>query len=213
MAALWRAMSGPRRALWIGGLVGLALAQIGQPYPQVAVLHHAPTLLFFLAFPWASRRIKLSDRAWLCVFAFLAIHTLGGRYTYTNTPYDAWFEAVIGHGLNEVMGWERNHYDRLAHFAFGLLMVAPISDLWRHHAKQSTGLALALSAEFVLGVSAVYEIFEWLLSIYLAPGNVEAYNGQQGDIWDPQKDMALAFLGALISVFWLRITGKNRSPE
>ena len=196
-------MSRAQKWMFAFGLVGLILARVEEPYPQVAVLHHAPTWLFLLAFPWLTQRLKLSDKAWLCIFVFLAIHTLGGRYTYTNTPYDAWFETVIGSGLNELMGWERNHYDRLTHLAFGLLMVAPVTELWRNRAQVSAGLAIFIGVEFVLGISALYEVFEWLLSIALAPDNVEAYNGQQGDIWDPQKDMALAFLGALIAAAWL----------
>ncbi len=191
--------------MWVLGFVGLGLAQIGQPYPQVAVLHHMPTLLFLLAFPWLSKRLDLSDTSWMCLFAFLAIHTVGGRYTYTNTPYDTWFEAVLGAGLNPLMGWERNHYDRFAHLAFGALMVAPIAELFRRKAGISFKLSLYLGIEFVLALSALYEVFEWGLSIILAPANVEAYNGQQGDMWDAQKDMALAFAGSVSAALYLLV--------
>ncbi|MDJ0977963.1 MAG: DUF2238 domain-containing protein [Erythrobacter sp.] len=207
---LWHHLSRAQRWMLALGAMGLVAAQIDQPYPQVAVLHHLPTALFLLAFPWLARRWRLSDRSWLCVFAFLAIHTLGGRYTYTNTPYDMWFEALFGTGLNPLMGWERNHYDRLAHFAFGLLMVAPMANLLHRAAGVSFKLSVYFAVEFVLATGALYEVFEWLLSIVLAPDNVEAYNGQQGDIWDAQKDLALAFSGAILTALVLLIRGEGR---
>lgn len=131
--------------------------------------------------------------------AFLVLHTIGGRYTYTNMPYDAWFYAAFGETLSSVFGWERNHYDRLVHFSFGLLFVAPVAEGLIKYASVSKRLALYLAIEFVMGVSAIYEVVEWGLSVVLSPDNVEAYNGQQGDFWDAQKDMGLAFLGSLVA--------------
>lgn len=150
-----RTMDASRRVMLVVALAGLLLAQIGQPYPQVAVLHHVPTLGFLLAVPLVFQRWEISNRSLLCLLAFLALHTIGGRYTYTNTPYDAWFEAIFGQGLSAVMGWERNHYDRLVHFAFGLLMVLPVADLLRRNAAVSRRLALYIGVEFVLAIRAV----------------------------------------------------------
>ncbi|WP_051698988.1 DUF2238 domain-containing protein [Erythrobacter longus] len=195
------------------GLVGLALAQVDQPFPHVAPLHHVPTLLVILAAPALLRRWPLSNAALLSLFAFLALHTLGGRYTYTNTPYDAWVAALFGSDLSTIMGWDRNHYDRLVHFSFGLLMVLPVAEILRRYVGVTKVLALYVGVEFVMGISAIYEIFEWLLSILLAPDNVEAYNGQQGDIWDAQKDMALAFAGALIAAFAIWMIERSKQEE
>lgn len=205
-------MPNPQRAMMGMGLGGLALAQTNQPYPEVAILHHVPTLIFLLALPWISRRWQISPGAMWCIFAFLVLHTIGGRYTYTNTPYDAWFASLFGQGLNDLMGWERNHYDRLVHFAFGLLLVLPVVDLFQKHLQISRRFAVYIAVEMVLAISALYEVFEWLLSIVLAPDNVEAYNGQQGDIWDAQKDMALAFLGALLTAAILLFRTPSRAP-
>ncbi|MET0270699.1 MAG: DUF2238 domain-containing protein, partial [Sphingomonas sp.] len=58
---------------------------------------------------------------------------------------------------------------------------------------------LYIAVEFVLAGSAVYEIFEWLLTLLMAGPDADAYNGQQGDIWDAQKDIACASAGALIA--------------
>lgn len=211
----WNSLSRNQRWMLVVSALGFAIAQIDQPFPRVTVLHNAPTLLFLIAFPWLAQRFKLSDASWLCVFGFLALHTIGGRYTYTNTPYDVWFEALIGQGLNPLMGWERNHYDRFVHLAFGLLTVGPVAELLQKHMRVTRGLAIYIGVEFVMGLSALYEIFEWLLSVFLAARDIEAYNGQQGDVWDPQKDMALAFAGALATALalWLRRANKESSVE
>ncbi|WP_284125755.1 DUF2238 domain-containing protein [Parerythrobacter aestuarii] len=195
----WRALPAPQRWMIGFGLIGLALMQIGQPYPEVAVLHHTPTLIALISAPFLLRRFPLSNAAFGCLMLFLVLHTVGGRYTYTNMPYDAWFEALTGTGFNELMGWQRNNYDRLVHFSFGLLFVLPLVEFLRDHAGVARKLALYFAVEFVVAISGIYEIVEWTLSILLAPDNVEAYNGQQGDYWDAQKDMALAFLGSLVA--------------
>lgn len=200
----------PRFQKWLllGSLVGLGLAQIAQPYPSIAPLHHVPTLLFLLAAPFLFQRWPVSNAALACIIGFLALHTIGGRYTYTNTPYDVWFEALTGDTLSAIFDWERNHYDRLVHFSFGLLMVLPISELFSRYAAVTRRLALYIAVEFVMGVSAIYEVLEWGLSIILAPDNVEAYNGQQGDFWDAQKDMGLAFFGALVAAAFISIRSR-----
>ena len=67
--------------------------------------------------------------------------------------------------------------------------------------------------EFVLAFSMLYELFEWGLAMVLSPRNADAYNGQQGDVWDAQKDMSLALLGAGLAllVAWVRGVKKDFS--
>ena len=114
----------------------LLAAQIDQPFPQVAPLHHIPTLLLLLAAPFALRRWSLSNAAVGCFILFFALHTIGGRYTYTNVPYDALAQVLTGHTISEVFGFTRNHYDRLVHLAYGLLAVLPVSEALRRHLRR-----------------------------------------------------------------------------
>ncbi|MEA3014044.1 MAG: putative rane protein [Sphingomonadales bacterium] len=183
----------------------LLLVQVRQPFPAVAPLHHIPTLLLLVAAPFLLRRWPLSNAAVGCVFLFFVLHTIGGRYTYTNVPYDALAQALTGHTISEVFGFTRNHYDRLVHLAYGLLAVLPVSEALRRHGGLSRRLSLYVAVESVLAVSLLYELFEWLLALTMAGPAAEAYNGQQGDMWDAQKDMALALFGALISATVLRL--------
>ncbi|KTE21221.1 hypothetical protein ATE67_07900 [Sphingopyxis sp. H050] len=179
-------------------LVLLLLAQIDQPYPEIALLQHIPTMLLIVAAPWLLRRWPLSTPALACIVAFLALHTLGGRYAYSNIPYDVWAEALTGSTVSDAFGWTRNHYDRLVHFAFGALSVVPVAEIARRWGGVGPrGAALTVLA-WVLAISCLYEIFEWLLTIAAAGETADRYNGQQGDLWDAQKDMALAALGAVL---------------
>ncbi|WP_428632502.1 DUF2238 domain-containing protein [Sphingopyxis sp.] len=179
-------------------LILLLLAQIDQPYPEIALLQHIPTMLLIVAGPLLLRRWPLSTPALACIVAFFAIHTLGGRYAYSSVPYDDWARVLTGTSLSDAFGWQRNHYDRLAHFAFGALSVVPVAEIARRWGGLGRRGAAFTVLGWVLAISCLYEIFEWLLTIVAAGETADRYNGQQGDIWDAQKDMALAVLGALM---------------
>lgn len=209
VTSAWRALPARQRAMLAGLALLLVLVQLNQPFPTVAPLHHLPTLALLLAAPFLLRRRPLSDTALACVVAFFALHTIGGRWTYTNVPYDAWARALSGHTLSEMFGWTRNHYDRLVHFGYGALAILPVSEALRRHAGLRPRLSLYIAVESVLAVSALYEIFEWLLTLTMEGPVATAYNGQQGDLWDAQKDMALAALGALLAAAALAMRRRN----
>ncbi|WP_380877240.1 hypothetical protein ACFB49_12000 [Sphingomonas sp. DBB INV C78] len=197
--AAWAAMPVAQR--WMMALLGLAviLANIAQPYPSVAPIHHIPTVLLVTAAPLLLRRWPLSNRAVAFLLAFWLLHTLGGRYTYSNVPYDDWAIALTGKSISDAFGFTRNHYDRLVHFAFGVTATPVIVETLRRHGF-SLRASLYVAVEFTLAVGAAYEIFEWWLTLVMAGTDADLYNGQQGDIWDAQKDMALAMLGALLMI-------------
>ena len=179
-------------------LVLLLAAQIDQPYPEIALLQHIPTMLLIVTGPLLLRGWPLSTASVACIVAFMALHTLGGRYAYSNVPYDDWARAVTGTTLSDAFGWTRNHYDRLVHFAFGALSVVPVAEVARRWGGLSRRGAAFTVLGWVLAISCLYEVFEWLLTIVAAGETADRYNGQQGDIWDAQKDMALAALGAIL---------------
>lgn len=184
----------------------LLLAQIDPPYPETAFLHHLPTLALLFAAPFLLRRWPMSTTAVACVAAFFALHTIGGRWTYTEVPYDAAAQVLLGSSVSDLFGFTRNHYDRLVHFAYGLLIVLPVEEALERHLRVSPRLARYIAFESVLAASALYEMFEWALTLAAAGATADAYNGQQGDMWDAQKDMALAALGAALMLGgqWLR---------
>ncbi len=189
-------------------LLAVAVANIAQPYPQIAPLHHAPTLLLCALAPWLLRRWPLGTASVALLCAFLLLHTLGGRYTYSNVPYEAW----LGDGLSPMLGAGRNGYDRLVHFMFGLLCTPAFAEIAHRHGGMGRRAAWFFGFALVGLAGALYEIFEWLLSIVAVGETADFYNGQQGDMWDPQKDMALAQIGSALALLgaWLGSLGEGR---
>lgn len=191
-------------ALW-------ALASlIDSPVPELAPLQNLPSLVVLAGMVLVLRRWPMPTSAVACLCAFLALHTLGGRYAYSYVPYDQWLAALGFPSAADLFDFQRNNYDRLVHFSFGALLVHPISAALARHGKVGARLSLYIAVEFVFAASALYEVFEWALTMVLAGDNVETYNGQQGDLWDAQKDMAIAGLGALLSGVFLLLQRPHR---
>ena len=196
----WRAVPRAQLRMILVLAAAVVLANVRQPYPEIAPLQHVPTVLLILAAPPLLRRWPLSNGAVGCILVFFLLHTLAGRYTYSNVPYDAWARALTGHDVTKTFGLARNGFDRVVHLSFGLLWTPAVAEAMRRHAGMGWKASLWTAFLFVGAASALYEIFEWLLTIVLAPGMADDYNGQQGDVWDSQKDMATAIAGAVVSI-------------
>ncbi len=146
---------------------------------------------------------------------FLVLHVIGAHYLYSNVPYDEWSRAVTGRSINEALGTTRNHYDRFVHFMFGILVGPAAADMAVRFGRIRPGF---WAAAFAVGLIALcgnlYEILEWLLTLVASPEDAENYNGQQGDLFDAQKDITLNLAGALISAVPIWITRwPNAAPH
>ena len=186
-----------------------AVTLIRPEYPNEQWLQHAPTVLLVPVLVVLARRRTLTTTSVFCIVAFWWLHIIGARYIYSNVPYDQWAQSLLGTTVSETFGWSRNHYDRLVHFCFGLLWMPPAVEIARVYGRLPRFWAISAAIGGVAAISAVYEIFEWLLAVVLSPETADAYNGQQGDMWDAQKDMALAMIGGLVAlqfVFVRRVT-------
>jgi putative membrane protein len=180
-------------------LLAMLVSFIGGPYPFEQRLQHVPTLLALVALAWAAHHRAFSNGSFYCILAFWWLHILGARWIYSFVPYDNWLEGVTGYRASELFGWTRNHYDRFVHLAFGALMMPPLVEVL----CQRTGATMRLSVGFafciVMTVGATYEIVEWQAALWMSPNQAEYYNGQQGDMWDAQKDMGLNAFGAIVA--------------
>jgi putative membrane protein len=210
-AAVWKNLPIAQRWMILLLIGAIAAAQINQPFPELAPLQHGPTLVLALSAPWLLRRCPLSNGAFACIFLFLLLHTLGGRYIYSHVPYDDWAIGLTGYDLSSTFGWTRNGYDRLVHFAFGLLLTYPLAQIARRHGGFTFGWSLAFGFVTIGFISALYESFEWLLTLFAEGDTADWYNGQQGDIWDPQKDMVAAQAGAFIALLVLRMCQRRQA--
>ena len=195
--------AGPDRRFALGAtamlFVGSLLSGFRAVYPQNTLLQVGPVVLVALALPWMMRRWPLSKATWTCGLVFLMLHLFAAHWTYSDVPYDRWL-AAIGIDMSALLGSDRNMFDRIVHFSFGLLVVRPIVEIETRYARVDRRLAYRLAILFVLASSADYEIFEWAIAIVASPENAEAYNGQQGDGFDAQKDMLMATLGAIVAL-------------
>ncbi len=173
---------------------------ISAPYPNELVLQHVPTLAALIALAMVIHFSQISSLSFTCLIAFLILHIIGARWIYSFVPYDAWTSYVAGTSLSERFGWQRNHYDRLVHFGSGILGVPPASEMLQRFGNMLPLGAALMAVATVLAIGAIYEVCEWLLAVTLSPAQAEAYNGQQGDVWDPQKDLACAWIGATLAM-------------
>ena len=164
------------------------------------LLHQLGTLLFLALMLGACRYRYVSSRSYVLASLFLLIHIIGARYLYSYVPYNDWTQQLFGIRLDELFGWQRNMYDRLVHFSYGVLLFNAMVDISKTIFNvQSVKLLIALALMINMSSSLLYELLEWSIAMTLSPEAAEAYNGQQGDIWDAHKDMALALLGGLIT--------------
>jgi putative membrane protein len=146
------------------------------------------------------RRLVFSKISYTLMFIFLCFHEIGAHYTYAEVPYDAWFHAVTGRSLNQLLGWQRNNFDRVVHFLYGFLLAYPIREVFLRVADVRGFWGYLLPLEFTMATSMMFELFEWGAAVVVGGDLGAAYLGTQGDIWDAHKDMALASCGALLSV-------------
>ena len=149
-------------------------------------------VFIFLGFLVIShRRYQFSDLSFLLICLYLCLHVYGSKYTYAENPLGFW--------LQDQFNWSRNHYDRIVHFSFGFLLAYPMRELFLRWLKFSRWASWLLPIEITLSIGAFYELIEWAVADLFFPAQGDAYLGTQGDIWDAQKDIFLAFLGAIIA--------------
>ena len=165
-------------------------------YPNQQLLQHLGTLLVSLILIADLILDRLSLKAYIGVSLFILLHIIGARWIYSNVPYQRFFES-IGIDIHELfnINSQRNHYDRLVHFSFGLLMVPFLFEIYRVRIE-NTIISLVFAWLTIQTFSMFYEVFEWILTVIIPGEGATEYNGQQGDVWDAQKDMALAMLGS-----------------
>src|SRR5688572_14813321 len=165
------------------------------------------TLVFlFLTFLIVSyHRYQFSDLSYLLICVYLCLHVYGSKYTYAENPFGYW--------LQEAFGTARNPYDRLVHFSFGFLLAYPMREIFLNWFKFPTWVSWSLPIEVTLSISGLYELIEWAVADLFFPAQGDAYLGTQGDIWDAQKDMFLATLGAVLATTIVSIIKKSFKIE
>jgi putative membrane protein len=155
------------------------------------LLENVLTFLFVIFLVATYRKHQFSDLSYLLICIYLCLHVYGSKYTYAENPFGYW--------LKDAFGMARNHYDRIVHFSFGFLLAYPMRELFLKWLRYPRWVAWLLPIEITLSISAFYELIEWAVADLFFKAQGDAYLGTQGDVWDAQKDIFLAFCGAIIA--------------
>ena len=148
-------------------------------------------------------RFRFSNLSYGLFGVFLSLHLVGAHYTYSETPFGFW--------LQETFDLSRNHYDRIVHFSFGLLIAYPFREFLLRVTGMRVGWSYLFAVVTVLAFSGFYEALEGVAAVVVSPELGMAFLGTQGDIWDAQKDTALAFVGAIVAMVVTRLLTRGRS--
>lgn len=182
------------------------------PYDRADwALENLLVLFFAIALAATARRFPLSKISYSLIFVFLCLHEVGAHYTYARVPYDDLLVRTLGFSLDAWMGWERNHFDRFVHFAYGLLLAYPVREVYCRIAEAKGFWGYFFPLDLIMASSMLFELFEWAAAELFGGDLGIAYLGTQGDVWDAHKDMALASLGGLIAM--LLTLAINRSIQ
>ena len=172
-----------------------------EPYDRADwALENVLVVAFAVMLALSFRSFPLSRVSYTLIFVFLLLHEIGAHYTYSKVPYDAWTQNFFGTGLNEILGLERNHFDRAIHFSYGLLLAYPIREIFLRIANVRGFWGYFLPLDVTMSTSMIFELFEWAVAESVGGDLGMAYLGTQGDVWDAHKDMALASLGAFAAL-------------
>ncbi|HJS54406.1 MAG TPA: DUF2238 domain-containing protein [Chitinophagaceae bacterium] len=148
--------------------------------------------VFFVAFLILTfKKHQFSDLSYLLICIYLCLHVYGSKHTYAENPFGYW--------LQDVFDLSRNHYDRIVHFSFGFLLAYPMREMFLKWLKYPRWVSWLLPVEITLSISGFYELIEWAVADLFFKAQGDAYLGTQGDVWDAQKDIFLAFCGAIIA--------------
>ena len=159
------------------------------------LLEQLATVLCVIYVAWYWPRVVFSRSALFGLAALFCMHTLGTHWTYSLTPYDSFLHSFTGVSVNDLLGWDRNNYDRFVHYLWGLALALPIKDALEQSHGLRSGAANALTLHIVIATSAVYELIEWAAALLFGGELGDQYLGTQGDMWDAQADIALGALG------------------
>lgn len=147
------------------------------------------------------RGIQFSNTSYLLMSVLIFLHTIGGYYTFEKVPFD-WF--------NNLFGFERNMYDRVAHFSVGFYAYPLAEYLSVRKLVNSKWLVYLTPLLFIISIAAVYEMIEWWFAATYGGDAGAAFLGSQGDIWDAQKDMLMDTLGGISALVLFYFTGRKK---
>ena len=190
----------PRFVLSLAALLAamVALSAWHPKYPHDWLLENVMVLVAVTYVGATYRWMPLSRASYVLILVFLGLHEIGAHWTFAEVPYDDAFRRLTGTGLNELLGWERNHYDRFVHLAYGLFITLPMRETLEAKLRLQGITSAFVTWIFMFATSSAYEQIEWAAALVFGGDLGIAYLGTQGDVWDAHKDTGLAVLGTTL---------------
>ena len=177
-----------KKAAFALTLAVFAITWLSPLWPAEQALHSSLTVMGLIWLWRHDRRWPMVTRHFVLICLFICVHSVAARWLYSNFPYDRWSQALLGWSPDQAFGWQRNHTDRLIHLLYGVCFAPALrhylGQRWPLNPRQAFGIAIML----IMCSSLIYEWLEWGIALTLSPEAAESYNGQQGDMWDGQKD-------------------------
>ena len=171
-------------------LLGLSIWSAINPYDMQVWWTEMSTVFVLVAvFGCLYKRLQLSVLGYFFIFLWCWLQVIGAHYTFELVPFES---------VGNFFGFERNHYDRLAHFVVGLNAVGIAELLWRYRGAPSARAAAIYSVVIIMAVANFWELVEWIYAEIDGGSAGLAFLGSQGDVWDAQKDMLMDTLGAVL---------------
>lgn len=168
------------------------------PYDrEVWIAENLPIVGIVLILVFTYRYYQFSNTSYILMSFLIFLHTIGGHYTFERVPFDF---------ITNLFHFQRNNYDRIAHFTVGFYAYAIAELLKNKKLTNSKFILYTYPILFIFTVAAVYELIEWIFAVSSNPTAGASFLGSQGDIWDAQKDMLADGLGSIFSVFlfWIK---------
>ena len=190
--------------LW--SLLAWILAAIEPLHPREWLLQNLLVFTTTAVVAVTYHRFRFTNLSYGLLTVFLTLHLAGSHYTYMETPFGFW--------MQDWFAFERNHYDRVVHFCFGLLISYPVYEILRRLAGLAGAWCYWITVSSILAIRAAFEVVEAIAAFLINPDLGPAYLGAQGDPWDSQKDISMAFIGALttMSILGIRRAFGGRDP-
>jgi len=195
---LQQALAGSYLFIWV-------LTSISPVDRRDWLLENFVVVLFIGLLVSTYRRFPLSDVSYVLIAVYMTLHAIGAHYTYAQVPLGEWVKVAFHQ--------TRNHYDRLVHFSFGLMLAYPAREVFLRVVKAKGFWAYYLPLDVVLALSAMYEIMESWFAKIVSPGLGDAWLGTQGDIWDSQNDMTAALTGAILCMLITAIVARLQKGD
>jgi len=184
------------RLIWISTLIVILVWSAIEPKDQFTwFLEVLPVMIASLLMVYTYNSFRLTTLLYILILIHMTILMVGGHYTYAEVPL---FDTI-----RDILGQDRNNYDKLGHFAQGFIpAIAAREILIRQKAVNGKKWLILFVLSITLAFSAFYELIEWWVALYSGE-DAEAFLGTQGYIWDTQSDMGYALFGSISALLFL----------